>query len=318
MTWERVFIRAQVVVVAGLLLTGMAWGPKAVVAAVLGAGAPLAGEVVPRQIPYRGYLEQNGVAVNSPGVAMRFRLFGIDGGVLHEESRTAVPVQNGQFSVELGDSTAIPKTVFQQNFLELEVAVGAAPTVLDGRQRILTVAYASSSAQSADTMLYRGNEITDSLVPAGTVVAFGGSTPPSGWLLCDGSSLLRASYPRLFAAIGASHGQVDGSSFNVPDLRGRFVRGVDGNAGRDPDAAARAVPAVGGNSGDSVGSVQSDELRSHTHRSRGGATTAPTSCTNCVTLQIAREDYQPSFDATYAGGAETRPTNLALNWIIKY
>lgn len=143
MTWERVFIRAQVAVVAVVVLTGMVWGPKALVNAVLGATAPLPGEIVPRQIPYRGYLEQNGAPVNDPGVPMRFRLFGIDGGVLHEESRAAVPIQNGQFSVELGDSTPLSASVTQQNFLELEIAVGSTPVVLAGRQRLLSVPYAA-------------------------------------------------------------------------------------------------------------------------------------------------------------------------------
>lgn len=52
-----------------------------------------------------------------------------------------------------------------------------------------------------------------------------------GCLLCDGSSYLRTTYPNLFAAIGTTYGSVDGSHFNVPDLRGRLPLGAGtGNA----------------------------------------------------------------------------------------
>lgn len=63
-------------------------------------------------------------------------------------------------------------------------------------------------------------------MPVGTVVDFAGAAAPSGWLLCDGSSLLRATYPLLFAAIGTTFGAVDGTHFTLPDTRGRVTVGV--------------------------------------------------------------------------------------------
>lgn len=59
----------------------------------------------------------------------------------------------------------------------------------------------------------------------GEVVMYGGAAAPSGWLLCDGGSYLRATYPALFAAIGTVFGAVDGTHFSVPDMRDRFVIG---------------------------------------------------------------------------------------------
>jgi len=56
---------------------------------------------------------------------------------------------------------------------------------------------------------------------AGTIASL-----PGGWLLCDGSSLLRASYPALFAAIGTVHGAADGTHFSLPDLRDKFIVGA--------------------------------------------------------------------------------------------
>lgn len=60
---------------------------------------------------------------------------------------------------------------------------------------------------------------------AGMVAAFAGDTPPAGWLLCDGASLDRNDYPRLFAAIGYVWGG-SGDNFNVPDFRYRALVGA--------------------------------------------------------------------------------------------
>lgn len=65
-----------------------------------------------------------------------------------------------------------------------------------------------------------------SLNPSGIVSPYAGSSAPSGWLLCDGSSKLRADYPDLFAVIGTTFGSVDGTHFTLPDLRSRFPVGV--------------------------------------------------------------------------------------------
>jgi microcystin-dependent protein len=65
----------------------------------------------------------------------------------------------------------------------------------------------------------------------GTIKAFSGSTVPTNWMLADGRSLLRGDYPDLFAAIGVVYGSVDGTHFNLPDLRSRFVYGATTPAG---------------------------------------------------------------------------------------
>lgn len=67
-----------------------------------------------------------------------------------------------------------------------------------------------------------------SVRPIGTMLAIGMSAAPAGMLLCDGTSVLRATYPDLFTAIGTTYGSVDGTHFSVPDLRGRIPRGAGG------------------------------------------------------------------------------------------
>ena len=108
--------------------------------------------------------------------------------------------------------------------------------------------------------------LTDVILPPGVVFAFGGTAAPTGYLLCDGTAVSRTTYAALFTAIGVAHGSGDGSTtFNLPDYRGRFIRGRDAGQGRDPDAAGRTTMASGGNSGDNVGSLQGHAFQTHTH-----------------------------------------------------
>lgn len=64
--------------------------------------------------------------------------------------------------------------------------------------------------------------------PAGTVMYFAGQAAPNGWLKANGAAVSRTVYADLYAAIGTTYGEGDGSTtFNLPDLRGEFVRGFD-------------------------------------------------------------------------------------------
>jgi len=63
-----------------------------------------------------------------------------------------------------------------------------------------------------------------SAVPPGGIVAYGGTTAPSGWLLCDGASVSTGTYADLFAVIAHRFGGA-GGTFNVPDLQQRFALG---------------------------------------------------------------------------------------------
>ncbi|MBX2989398.1 MAG: tail fiber protein [Bdellovibrionaceae bacterium] len=156
------------------------------------------------------------------------------------------------------------------------------------------------------------------LVPAGGIIPFGGTVAPAGYLLCDGSAVSRTIYAELFSVIGTNFGSGDGSTtFNLPDLRGRFLRGVDGLAGRDSDAGTRTEMNVGGNTGNQVGSVQLDAFKDHTHN---------VSINNANGSGPAKYSapWEPSSSySTYTttgasgGGTETRPKNAYVNYLIK-
>lgn len=90
------------------------------------------------------------------------------------------------------------------------------------------------------------------LMPPGMISARGTATVPTGWLYCNGQAVSRTTYAKLFAAIGVAFGGGNGTTtFNVPDLRGQFLRGWDN--GRNLDT------------GRVLGTNQTDQVEAHTH-----------------------------------------------------
>ena len=99
-------------------------------------------------------------------------------------------------------------------------------------------------------------------VPTGSVFMFATTSPPSGYLKCNGAAVSRTTYAALFAVIGTTHGAGNGSStFNVPDLRGEFVRGWDDGRGVD--------------SGRNFGTAQGDNNKQHNHSASASTSISP-------------------------------------------
>jgi microcystin-dependent protein len=117
----------------------------------------------------------------------------------------------------------------------------------------------------------KGLAVATVAVPIGTILPFAGvySNGDLGgvWLVCDGSSLRKTDYPALEKIIGTSWGEGDNkpTTFNLPDLRGVFLRGVSNGNNDDPDKDKRTERKPGGNTGDRVGSFQSDQFQDHLH-----------------------------------------------------
>jgi microcystin-dependent protein len=160
-------------------------------------------------------------------------------------------------------------------------------------------------------------------IPPGTIVAYGGTVAPDGWVMCDGAYYFHTNslYTALHNVIGTSFGMLvlfgnpSPNSFRVPDLRGRFPRGVSGSSTHDPDKDSRTIPSGSSNVSNAVGSVQDDEFKSHTHppgtggyyfnQGSGGSYANGSQHVGIPSTTGAR------------GGSETRPKNIYVNYIIK-
>ena len=91
--------------------------------------------------------------------------------------------------------------------------------------------YEASYDSGNDEWLIAGGRHAPFL-PAGLVSSYGGSSAPTGWLLCYGQAISRTTYADLYSAIGTTYGAGDGSTtFNLPDIRGRVVAGKDNMGG---------------------------------------------------------------------------------------
>ncbi len=159
----------------------------------------------------------------------------------------------------------------------------------------------------------------------GTVLAYASSIVPAGWLECNGAELSRTTYANLFAVVGETYGAGDSSTtFNLPDLRGGFIRGFDNGAGVDADRV--------------FGSSQDDALQNIagtlylSNASSAGPASAGSSATGAFYLVSDGTHYtygnsggayatvQPAFDASRVArtATETRPANTSMMYIIKY
>lgn len=152
--------------------------------------------------------------------------------------------------------------------------------------------------------------------PTGSIVAWPSATPPNGWLECNGGAISRTTFSQLFAVISDDYGIGDGATtFNVPDLRGRFIRGWSHGSGADPDAATRTNRGDGV-AGDNVGTKQAGQVQSHTHgllHNPANIQNTPSGVTGFFAYGL------PATSSTGAtGGNETRPVNINLMYIIKF
>lgn len=165
------------------------------------------------------------------------------------------------------------------------------------------------------------DSIKEPFAPVGSIVAMATRVVPTGYLECNGNTVSRTNYADLFSKIGTTFGTGDGSTtFNLPDLRGEFIRGFD--SGRGIDSSRQ------------FGSNQTESFKSHNHKNGvcddalGSGTSANVygetlegipgtaegrNQTSSGGLTNARQGFTST-----EGGVETRPRNVALMYVIKY
>lgn len=164
------------------------------------------------------------------------------------------------------------------------------------------------------------------LVPVGVVQAFAGNTVPDGWLLCDGSAISRTDYADLYAVIGDTYGDGDGSStFNLPNLIDKFVQG-NATAGTVKsaglpnitgtqrlgwsDSSAPSLIVEGGNSG-AFASLNNLPVTNQ-YRCAQDSTKLVGTSMNAISIDASRSS------SIYGSSTTVQPPALTMQYIIKY
>ncbi|MBI6554686.1 tail fiber protein [Pseudomonas veronii] len=198
-------------------------------------------------------------------------------------------------------------------------AVQATESV-SGIAKIATSTTVGAGTNDTDivTALKLSQRLSVLTVAPGAVQAFASNSAPSGYLKANGAIVSRTTYAALFNAIGSTFGGGDGSTtFQIPDLRGEFVRGWDDGRGVD---AARAF-----------GSLQLDAFQGHWHQNFYNAQASIGSGGNAYAMSVrapavnsvdgiadaVRYAISDGVNGTPRTAAETRSRNVALLYCIK-
>lgn len=153
--------------------------------------------------------------------------------------------------------------------------------------------------------------------PTGSLTLWSTDTAPSGWLLCYGQAVSRTDYATLFGVIGETFGVGDGSTtFNIPDLRGRFPLGKDNMGGSSANRVTDTdADTIGGADGEETHTLSVDEMPSHRHTYSKGVYAAEADGLGGALKSLTSDN------SGYAGGGEAHNNMspfITLTYIIKY
>ena len=162
-------------------------------------------------------------------------------------------------------------------------------------------------------------------IPTGMIAPFAMSSPPTGWLECNGATISRSTYATLFAAIGTTYGAGDGSStFVLPDLRATFIRGFDNSRGIDTGRTFgsfqdQGIPAMKGDIADAHGysRTQTNAVSGFTNVFEGIGSSSWRTSIESSSGQYAEVRFDSTRIVPDAPHGGVRPRNLALMYMIK-
>lgn len=210
---------------------------------------------------------------------------------------------------------------------------GSAPAPLERSKNLSDVESVATSRTNLGVMSATDtNTLARQQSPSSKIALFARSTAPTGWLKANGAAVSRTVYADLFAAIGTTWGAGDGfNTFNLPDLRGEFVRGWDDSRGVDAgrgfatqQASTLTRTAANDYSGQDTSGVQSASGMAYANadtttsgivtgaKNGDGTNLSPSTVDNSIVAPLNTGSISPS--ARWIG---YRPRNVALLYCIK-
>jgi len=178
----------------------------------------------------------------------------------------------------------------------------------------VTKSQAESLTQSLEVSLI---EAINALQPIGDIKASLKTANHGNWLLCNGQAVSRTTYADLFELIGTNFGSGDGvTTFNVPDYRGKFLRGLGGNSAADVyTTQAEGLPNIEGEfscAGMSIGGQGYSAAGAFTSASNAYAgSDGYGSNSTGIGFNASKSN------AIYGASDHVTPVNQAVNWFIK-
>jgi len=196
----------------------------------------------------------------------------------------------------------------------------AGNTSIGGTVTIVGANVQAANAKVCASAFYGDGSNMTGLLPSGVILPYGASASPTGFLLCNGQAVSRSTYSSLFAIVSSLYGDGNGSStFNVPDLRGRFVAGWDAGTSVLTSVTANMVlgSSIANTGGAQAITLAVAQMPAHTHditpmrqdspRSGGGSGNVYDAISGTV-----------STSSTGGDGAHSNiPPTMILNYIIK-
>jgi len=179
--------------------------------------------------------------------------------------------------------------------------------------------------------VYSKSEVNKMVIQPGAVMHYAGSAAPTGWMKANGAAISRTAYALLFSVIGETYGKGDGfNTFNLPDLRGEFIRGLDDGRGVDPSRGLGSAQASQNLAHSHGGRTSSGGSHSHDYvdgrpmhppgnpgLSNGNVFKGIWENSELRTTQSAGA-HSHSLTTDESGGTEARPRNIALLACIKF
>ena len=265
----------------------------------------------------KSYVVRNSVSNNASSDAVILRVAGNTGVTLSPSSNTFV-ITNGTSVYTVAPTNNFPSAITVQGAATFESTVTVSGNA-NFTSNVTVKGDVHVSSKVCASAFYGDGLNISGLLPPGVIVPYGVTAAPTGFLLCNGQAVSRTTYSALFAVVSSLYGDGDASStFNVPDLRGRFLAGWD--AGTEVLTSVTAGMIVGSPIA-TVGGTQAVQLTeaqmpSHDHSySRYANLTGGNEGSGSVWFQVSAN--ASTGDTGGDGYHSNIPPAMILNFIIK-